>query len=137
MPETAPYGTGKRKNAIARVWVTPGSGKIVVNNKPLEDYFGRMTHQQTVREPLTKTSVGLNFDVNASVHRHGHEKLRGQTFTRSSSKDQHRAAPSSEPQEENLSPPKTDATPRPNTSRNEPVTVAECSSSGPHDQAKP
>ena len=67
MPETTPYGTGKRKNAIARVWVTPGSGKIIVNNRPLEEYFGRMTHQQTVREPLTKTSVGLNFDVKATA----------------------------------------------------------------------
>ncbi len=67
MPETTPYGTGKRKNAIARVWVTPGTGKIVVNDKALEDYFGRITLQQLVREPMVKTSVGLNFDVKATA----------------------------------------------------------------------
>src|SRR5688572_7436282 len=67
MSETNPYGTGKRKNAIARVWVTPGSGKITVNGKPIEDYFGRISLQQLVREPLTKTTAGENFDVNATA----------------------------------------------------------------------
>jgi small subunit ribosomal protein S9 len=67
MSETNPYGTGKRKNAIARVWVTPGSGKITVNGQPIEDYFGRISLQQLVREPLTKTTAGENFDVNATA----------------------------------------------------------------------
>jgi small subunit ribosomal protein S9 len=67
MPETTPYGTGKRKNAIARVWVTPGSGQIIINDKPLEEYFGRMALQQLVREPLNRTSAGVNFDVKATA----------------------------------------------------------------------
>ena len=67
MPETNPYGPGKRKNAIARVWITPGSGKITVNGKPVEDYFGRISLQQLLREPLTKTTAGENFDVNATA----------------------------------------------------------------------
>jgi small subunit ribosomal protein S9 len=62
------YGTGKRKNAIARVWITPGSGQFTVNGKSIEDYFGRITHQQLAREPFTKTIAGGNFDVKATAH---------------------------------------------------------------------
>ncbi len=62
------YGTGKRKNAIARVWITPGTGNITVNDKPLEEYFGRITLQQLAREPFTKTTAGANFDVKATAH---------------------------------------------------------------------
>ena len=47
--------------------MTPGTGKIIVNDKPLEEYFGRITLQQLVREPMVKTSVGLNFDVKATA----------------------------------------------------------------------
>jgi len=60
------YATGKRKNAIARVWITPGSGNIVVNDKSLEEYFGRITLQQLAREPFA-TSAGKNFDVKATT----------------------------------------------------------------------
>lgn len=67
MSETNPYGTGKRKNAIARVWLTPGTGKITVNGQPAEDYFGRIALQQLVREPMTKTAAGENFDVTAKA----------------------------------------------------------------------
>lgn len=67
MSATNPYGTGKRKNAIARVWVTPGTGKITVNDRPAEDYFGRISLQQLIREPLTKTAAGENFDVKATA----------------------------------------------------------------------
>ncbi len=59
------YGTGKRKNAIARVWVTPGSGQITINNKPLEEYFPRITLQQMAREPLQRVASG--FDVKATA----------------------------------------------------------------------
>lgn len=67
MPETY-YGTGKRKNAIARVWLMPGSGQITINDKPLEEYFGRITLQQLAREPFDKTPAGANFDVKATAN---------------------------------------------------------------------
>jgi len=64
MPDTG-YGTGKRKDAVARVWIVPGSGQITVNNKSLEEYFPRITHQKTAREPLEKAASG--FDVKATA----------------------------------------------------------------------
>jgi small subunit ribosomal protein S9 len=67
MSQQSPYGTGKRKNAIARVWVTPGAGNITVNGKPVEEYFPRIALQQLVREPFSKTTVGFNFDVKATA----------------------------------------------------------------------
>ena len=60
------YGTGKRKNAIARVWITPGSGNIVVNGKSLEEYFPRVMLQQLVRGPLGLTGEAA-FDVKATA----------------------------------------------------------------------
>jgi small subunit ribosomal protein S9 len=62
------YGTGKRKNAIARVWLIPGgTGTITVNNKSVEEYFGRITLQQMTREPFDKVTVGATFDVKATA----------------------------------------------------------------------
>ena len=61
------YGTGKRKDAVARVWITPGSGAFTVNGKPLEEYFGRVTHQQWARTPFSKAG-GATFDVKATAH---------------------------------------------------------------------
>src|SRR5690349_10084518 len=61
------YGTGKRKDAVARVWITPGNGNFTVNGKSLEEYFGRVTHQQLAREAFTKTAAGVNFDVKATA----------------------------------------------------------------------
>ena len=66
MPETF-YGTGKRKNAIARVWLVPGSGQITINNKPLEEYFPRVALQVMAREPLAKVPAGAAFDVKATA----------------------------------------------------------------------
>lgn len=63
MAETT-YGTGKRKNAIARVWITPGSGNITVNGKPVAEYFPRIAHQQHLSSPLGQTGE-LTFDVKA------------------------------------------------------------------------
>lgn len=57
------YGTGKRKNAIARVWITPGTGQITVNNKTVEEYFPRVALQQVAREPLRNLPEDTNFDV--------------------------------------------------------------------------
>ena len=66
MPETF-YGTGKRKNAIARVWLVPGSGQITVNNKPLEEYFPRVMLQQVARSPLAQVAASSGFDVKATA----------------------------------------------------------------------
>ena len=62
------YGTGRRKNAIAKVWVKPGEGNIEVNNKSLEEYFGKKTLEMVVKQPLTATGSLANYDVIASVH---------------------------------------------------------------------
>jgi small subunit ribosomal protein S9 len=60
--------TGKRKNAIARVIVLPGSGKIEVNRRPLEEFFPRPLHQTTARQPLTTTGYDGSVDVRVRVH---------------------------------------------------------------------
>lgn len=61
------YGTGRRKSSTARVFMTSGSGKINVNKKTLEDYFGRKTAHMIVRQPLEKTEMLANFDINITV----------------------------------------------------------------------
>lgn len=61
------YGTGRRKNAIARVYLVPGEGKVLVNNKPLEEYFGRKTLEVMVRQPLKAVGAEDRFDVKAKV----------------------------------------------------------------------
>lgn len=60
--------TGKRKTSIARVTVLPGSGKIEVNKRALEEFFPRPLHQTTVRQPLTTTGYEKNVDVRVRVH---------------------------------------------------------------------
>ncbi|TWJ32896.1 30S ribosomal protein S9 [Geobacter argillaceus] len=61
------YGTGKRKSSIARVWLKPGSGKIMVNSKSLDDYFGRETSKMVVRQPLELTENVDKFDIYVTV----------------------------------------------------------------------
>jgi small subunit ribosomal protein S9 len=61
------YGTGKRKSSVARVWLKPGSGRITVNSKSLEDYFGRETSKMIVRQPLELTENIGKFDINVTV----------------------------------------------------------------------
>ena len=61
------YGTGKRKSSIARVWLKPGAGRIVVNNKTLDEYFGRETSKMVVRQPLELTENVGKFDVFVNV----------------------------------------------------------------------
>ena len=61
------YATGKRKNAIARVWIKRGSGKITVNAKSLETYFARPVLQMILKQPLEKTQRMSQFDVIATV----------------------------------------------------------------------
>ena len=61
------YATGKRKNAIARVWVKPGSGKIVVNGKEFNAYFGRPVLQMIVQQPIYAAARDGQFDIIATV----------------------------------------------------------------------
>jgi small subunit ribosomal protein S9 len=61
------YATGKRKNAIARVWVKPGSGKVVVNGKEMAHYFARPVLQMVIGQPFTVANVADQFDVMCTV----------------------------------------------------------------------
>ncbi len=61
------YGTGRRKNSTARVYLTKGTGKITVNDKAIEDYFGRETNTMIVRQPLEQLEMTEQFDVNVKV----------------------------------------------------------------------
>jgi len=61
------YGTGRRKCAVARVFAKTGNGQILVNNKPVEEYFGRKTDQMVVRQPLELLSLGEKLDVMVTV----------------------------------------------------------------------
>jgi small subunit ribosomal protein S9 len=61
------YATGKRKDAVARVWVKPGSGRITVNDKEYTDYFGRPVLQMIIRQPILLTDRMGQFDIVATV----------------------------------------------------------------------
>jgi small subunit ribosomal protein S9 len=61
------YGTGRRKSAIARVYATTGSGKITINNKALDVYFGRKTDQMVSTQPLELIGRVADFDINVIV----------------------------------------------------------------------
>ncbi|EPX86216.1 SSU ribosomal protein S9P [Rubellimicrobium thermophilum DSM 16684] len=61
------YATGKRKNAVARVWVRPGSGKVTVNGKDMNEYFARPVLQMILRQPFAVAGVNGQFDVMATV----------------------------------------------------------------------
>jgi small subunit ribosomal protein S9 len=61
------YATGKRKNAIARVWLKPGSGKITINTKDFDKYFARPVLQMLLKQPLQAASRSSQFDVVATV----------------------------------------------------------------------
>lgn len=61
------YGTGRRKTAVARVRLVPGSGRIIVNGKPLNEYFNRPVLETMVRAPLVVTKTEDRFDVIANV----------------------------------------------------------------------
>jgi small subunit ribosomal protein S9 len=61
------YATGKRKDAVARVWVKPGSGRITVNDKEYTEYFGRPVLQMIIRQPILLTDRNGQFDILATV----------------------------------------------------------------------
>ncbi len=63
MAQAQYYGTGRRKSAIARVYATTGTGRITINNKQLEEYFGRKTDCMLVRQPLEAVAMADRFDV--------------------------------------------------------------------------
>ena len=62
------YGTGRRKKSIARVYLTPGTGKITINKRDIDDYFGLETLKVVVRQPLVATETLEKFDVLVNVH---------------------------------------------------------------------
>ena len=61
------YGTGRRKSSTARVFLQKGSGQIMVNDRPLDEFFGRETARMIVRQPLEKLDLLDNFDIKATV----------------------------------------------------------------------
>jgi small subunit ribosomal protein S9 len=61
------YGTGRRKTSTARVFIAPGNGRIVVNERPLDEYFGRETARMIVRQPLEVAGARDRFDVRVTV----------------------------------------------------------------------
>ena len=62
------YGTGRRKSSVARVFIKRGEGQIVVNGKPVSDYFGRQTSIMIVKQPLALTNNVEAFDIKVNVH---------------------------------------------------------------------
>jgi len=69
MPATSNslYGTGRRKTATARVYLKPGSGHITVNERPLDEFFGRETGRMIVRQPLEAVELVAKFDISVRV----------------------------------------------------------------------
>ena len=62
------YGTGRRKSSVARVFMKKGDGKIIVNGKTVDEYFGRQTSIMIVKQPLMLTNNELTFDIKVNVH---------------------------------------------------------------------
>lgn len=67
MTEMQYYGTGRRKSAVARVFLKRGEGRILVNRCPLDEYFGRQTARMVVRQPLQLVDMMSTFDIYATV----------------------------------------------------------------------
>jgi small subunit ribosomal protein S9 len=68
MPDQKFYATGKRKTSIARVWLSPGTGKITVNSRDIDVYFGRETSKMIIRQPLELTENMGRFDIWVNVN---------------------------------------------------------------------
>ena len=62
------YGTGRRKSAVARVFLKPGKGQFIVNGKPVDTFFGRETGRMVVRQPLELTKNLASFDIMVNVY---------------------------------------------------------------------
>ncbi len=61
------YATGRRKQAVARVWMTSGSGEVVINQRPIDNYFGRATSKMVLRQPLELTETIGKYDLRVNV----------------------------------------------------------------------
>lgn len=72
MTENAVYATGKRKTAVARVWISPGSGTITVNRKAIDEYFERETSVMIAKQSLELLEIADKYDVKAFVAGGGH-----------------------------------------------------------------
>lgn len=68
MSATYNYGTGRRKSAVARVFIKPGKGLITVNDKPVDEFFSRETGRMVVRQPLELTGNLTSFDIMVNIH---------------------------------------------------------------------
>ena len=68
MAEETHYSTGRRKSSSARVYLRRGSGRIIVNRRPLDEFFGRETARMVVRQPLEATDMIDKFDITVTVH---------------------------------------------------------------------
>lgn len=68
MAQVQYYGTGRRKNSVARVRLVPGEGRVVINDKQVDEYFGKKTLEMIVKQPLELTETDSRFDVIARVH---------------------------------------------------------------------
>jgi small subunit ribosomal protein S9 len=62
------YGTGRRKSSVARVYLTPGTGKITINKRDMDDYFSLDTLKLIIKQPLELTGVAAKFDITVNVH---------------------------------------------------------------------
>jgi small subunit ribosomal protein S9 len=67
MPAQTNYGTGRRKSSTARVYMQPGTGQITVNERPLDEFFGRETGRMIVRQPLELVQLTSRFDISVKV----------------------------------------------------------------------
>ena len=67
MAVSSNYGTGRRKTAAARVYLRPGTGRITINQRPLDEFFGRETGRMIVRQPLEVVQLMGRFDIDAHV----------------------------------------------------------------------
>ena len=72
MATTRYYGTGRRKSSVARVYLMPGTGKVTINRKDMDEYFGYDTLKVIARQPLVLTSTEDKFDVLVNVHGGGY-----------------------------------------------------------------
>jgi len=68
MAQARYYGTGRRKSSVARVYIMPGNGKITINKRDMDDYFGLETLKIIVKQPLELTGMVGKFDVSVNVH---------------------------------------------------------------------
>lgn len=77
MAQDVYYSTGRRKSSSARVYIRPGTGKITINKRTIEQYFGRETARMVVRQPLESSGMLEKFDIDVTVHGGGNSGQAG------------------------------------------------------------